>query len=1364
MYAIAPSPVIKNTDPFAARKVIARLLTRIISRAYGSIDQILDINIANDGLITCLFRDDDKTRKLIRLELGDRIEYKQVQDGRTDAVDTDGSQYLAAYANSIGQRTDKISKPKNCTVGTSCKGSCIAKGDVCRVDLPEALNRQEISDLNDAVIKSQSSQLPPISRPSDDPYEGLNIRELKEKAREKGILRYSYMTQDQLKGALKIANENPDYQENIRKTLQRQKDESSLKKARSTAIGRAIGVVSPILGRQYNLVASIGRKYENNPVEARILGIAALLGISVVTSKILDKNYKRNLVESAADAEKLADDRKNKTPEIKKPSITFVVGNYSEGSGAFAKMLKSKSSSASSKNLDWLKSNTGLVVVKRQGEGTPPPSDLLGRTGYNIAEGYKATLGKMFQGGRNPESVSLAADLFNYGSKTTSQNDFKILPALNVVAAEDGGYVAREAVEILSRMQRSQGGKNVRGVDIAKRINLVTLGTPYFGVSDRQIKETNLMGDQDPWNITPFKKGGAMTSTVQGVSGHNYRDYLKSGQANDALFSSLQTNIMERSIIEDFVVARKPTVAIQIAPTVKQKLADLGYTGEVGDAPQDLLDRAINQAKRERTAQRERDRVAGRDPDGLRGDSETRQDRKEPKCNTGNKRCGDSCVPTSSKCKSEDGSGQDKKKEPSARDSEGLFRPSPSQQLIAGAAAAGLFYGAYKVSQTPEEVKLAIASSYQDVLKRLNFTEAFPKTVTEAEKRYQAKRKPQIDKATAKVVSSLPSRDNSGVSNEDRKAYVEKLLSDPLRSDDFKFGLYLFGKNKKPPYPEELAAVRHYSDSRGYKEINMTLRGMDSELKDHLKKGGDRRELSEAKNTALFDTKMINAALDALPAYEGTTYRGLTLPQDTLDSIKVGGSWQDKGFTSTTKSMFGFYPGNVIMRVNSSSGRDISEYEKYPNNEVLFKNDFEFKVASKKKVSKLGKEFWLVDLEDASKKTKSKKSDSLDDSYWAGYNEVRRDGVEKTGKPCGKGHIPKDHKCSVNQVGAKSALGLSQRALATGASVALASGLAYGGYQVARSSGSLVGNPMTENIGVRERTAKRVIKKVSVKRQEQALERPSETFSDEYLDDLAERLNYKDNDAAIKEFSSVVERMVRVVPPKKGNSEDSWTPSMDRGAAEEWAKDTQIKNDFFHGTSKAGEAGISKTGWDLSKRAVGRVFGDAVYLSDSKLVTKRYAEGVHKADAATLTLKVNSVKPFVVEDFDKSTVRRPAPTEFEVLATKIGLRNRFNAIAKDEVKRRAAYNRFSKGGNPLSDKDIADRISKDPAGEMAALRKREAEILDFNKGPNRKRDLYSQSFVRLIQEAGYDSLQIKSLNYLMVFNPKNVVVVKEATK
>lgn len=988
MYAITPPPI-QTTDPLAARRTIARLLTRIISRAYGSIDQILSINIGNDGLVTCLFRDDDKDQKLIRLELGDRIEYKQVQDGRTDAVDTDADQYLLAYANNIGQRTDKISKPKNCKVGLSCKGACIAKTDTCRIDIPDALNRQEILDLNDAVIKSQSARVTQVGATDVDPYEGLNIRQLKERAREKGILRYSYMTQDQLKGALKIADENPEYQENIRKTLQRQKDEATLKKSRSTAIGRAIAVINPILGRQYNLIANISKRYENNPTEARILAVAALLGISVVTSKILAKKYKEGLAISASDAEKLADDRRSEIKDIRKDSVTFVLGNYSEGSKPLEKALKSRKSAISSDNASWLKDKTEVIPILRQGEGNPPPSDILGRLGYSITEGYKATLGKIFSTGRNPEAVSLAADLFNYGSKPVLFKKEKAVPAINIVAAEDGGHVAREAVEILSKMQRVQNGKNVRGVDIAKRINLVTLGTPYFGVTDRQIKETNLMGDQDPWNLSPFKKGGTITMPVQGVSGHGYKDYLKSGKATDALFSAIQANTSNRRVVEEISATRKPTVVSQIAPTVRKKLEDLGYTKGIDNVPQDVLDRAINQAKRERLAQRERDRVAGRDPDAVKSDSLTyrRDSPKKLKCAPGNKQCGNTCVNGKLKCR-DNVTGQVQKKNsppealsPKDKDDGGLRRPNVTTPILSALAGAGLFYGAtYLIGSdgvvTPkdaikakEEIEFALTLRYQDLLQASGFRGVLPKTLNARDESEFLANKDYIEAKAKEVSKSIPERKyilgDETITSEERLTYVGRLLEDPLRKDEFKFSLFK-ARSVQGANPEDIAAIRHYSGTKGYKEMNMTARGLHNELLTELRsKWGDKRSPEQIKQEAFADIRMANSGLDSLPPYKGVVYRGLTLNKDLIKNLQKGSVWKESGFTSTTKNPLGLYPGNVIMRITSNSGRDISSFEKYPNNEVLFKTNTEFVVTDFKKVKKLGKEFYLVDLKDS---------------------------------------------------------------------------------------------------------------------------------------------------------------------------------------------------------------------------------------------------------------------------------------------------------------------------------------------------------------------------------------------------------------
>ena len=610
--SIAPPPP-QTSDLLAPRRVIARLLTRIISRAYGSIDEIVKIDVGNDGLIKCLFRDDDKDRKLIRLELGDRIEYKQVQNGRTDAVSTDADQYLVAYANSIGQRTDKISKPKNCTIGTSCKGSCIAKGDICRVDPPEVLNKKELSDLNDAVIQIQTARTPTLSIPSEDPYEGLNIRQLKEAAREKGILRYSYMTQDQLKGALKVYDQDPDFQENIRKGLQRVKDEATLKKVKTTEVGRAISSINPTLGRQFNVISAIGKKYENNPDEARILALSAIFGIAATAAKTVASQRKANIEEAKTEASSMARDLRPQTNQVPEDNIVFVVGSHKSGSGALANGL-TQSSNISSEDRDWLNKEARVIPISREKEGMTPDSDPIRAVGDSLVTGYKATIGNLLTSGRGAEATALAAKLFVQGSTYfTDGAGIKKIPSMNILAAEDGGTVARDALEILRKIPKSPDSNGFRGSDVAERIHLVTLGTPYFGLAKPNVPEANIMGDGDLWALTPFTKGGSETKKVSGVSGSEQRSYLESSEAMDSAFRHMRSVEKERRFI-DADSAKKalasvrgslnPEMAEDVLVEARKRAAVLGKSEQEFLADEKALGRAIRSVEAKRRAAR----------------------------------------------------------------------------------------------------------------------------------------------------------------------------------------------------------------------------------------------------------------------------------------------------------------------------------------------------------------------------------------------------------------------------------------------------------------------------------------------------------------------------------------------------------------------------------------------------------------------------------------------------------------------------------------------------------------------------------------------------------------------------------------
>jgi hypothetical protein len=276
----------------------------------------------------------------------------------------------------------------------------------------------------------------------------------------------------------------------------------------------------------------------------------------------------------------------------------------------------------------------------------------------------------------------------------------------------------------------------------------------------------------------------------------------------------------------------------------------------------------------------------------------------------------------------------------------------------------------------------ALVGVYQDALNASGVREVYPATVTAIERLVggsggakgqqktaealggtimmahvdseKEKADPKLQKQTAKT---------GRVSAKERLSYIGKLIDDETRSQDFKIALNKFSNNvKPPPYPEELAALRYYTDSKGYQEMNRTLRGQVDGLQTWLKTSHkDTRSRSQIKADAEQDIKMTNSALNALPDHKGEVYRGLTLPETAIP--RIGETWNEKGFTSTTKNAFTRYPGNVAMVIQSKSGKDITPYEKYKNDEVLFKPNTSFKVTEKRKVKKFGKEFWLVKMQ-----------------------------------------------------------------------------------------------------------------------------------------------------------------------------------------------------------------------------------------------------------------------------------------------------------------------------------------------------------------------------------------------------------------
>lgn len=146
-----------------------------------------------------------------------------------------------------------------------------------------------------------------------------------------------------------------------------------------------------------------------------------------------------------------------------------------------------------------------------------------------------------------------------------------------------------------------------------------------------------------------------------------------------------------------------------------------------------------------------------------------------------------------------------------------------------------------------------------------------------------------------------------------------------------------------PPTEEQANAINVYTGFQ-YAEINSALRGT-----------GD---FSKEDRSALLDfAKEANDGLKALPNYSGETYRGTALPTDVVDKLKVGGTYSDKAFLSTSSSKEvaeGFssrsIPENtqrVLFTIEGKYGKDISKASEYKSEkEVLFSPSSKFKITS----------------------------------------------------------------------------------------------------------------------------------------------------------------------------------------------------------------------------------------------------------------------------------------------------------------------------------------------------------------------------------------------------------------------------------
>ena len=98
---------------------------------------------------------------------------------------------------------------------------------------------------------------------------------------------------------------------------------------------------------------------------------------------------------------------------------------------------------------------------------------------------------------------------------------------------------------------------------------------------------------------------------------------------------------------------------------------------------------------------------------------------------------------------------------------------------------------------------------------------------------------------------------------------------------------------------------------------------------------------------------LMKSGLGKLPAFKGTVTRTLAVAvEEAAQKYKVGATIVEDGFTSTT---FGkgvaSKEGNILLTIESSTGRNISSIAAHPESEVLFAPGAKFQVTDVKRFS-----------------------------------------------------------------------------------------------------------------------------------------------------------------------------------------------------------------------------------------------------------------------------------------------------------------------------------------------------------------------------------------------------------------------------
>lgn len=517
----------KPLNAIASKQKLAAMVQQLLNRptaTAGDITGIPDINVWSNGDITgrAVSRRVGNQKLLSFLINIPRNQFQyQLVDQRLD------SDFL------IREDARKASK---CTKGVRCKKACIQAGDVCRNTATAIASKDELLKLQEVAVA--------VNPTAKDAFEERSIRDLQEEARKKGVYRANHQTKEQLINTLKVLESDPKSQEKIRKTLEKRR---ATRKAAEKLVPKDARNV-------WKAVNNVMGVKSGSPETTALLVAGVLIGASTTAVNRMRDRYKSGLQDSAQSAMERA--LKLPVDKTNKPNVTFAVGGFSS-TGSTGQRLKDllEAPQDNTKGEKWfgkdnhiIPFNSGEFDIKQPSNSKRNPDG-----SYNplyVANVAQQGFGKFVQNfgrKRNEAAVDLAANFYASGVANPAAT-------INAIAHGVGGNVVDEATEILARM-KSPDKKKPAGLDIAKRLNILRLGSPHFGFTNDKgwsnglIKHRTITSSGDPFSILP-KRAAQWISTVRGAEPD---DYLKNMEVRDRVreaFGYYSSSLLGREAAE----------------------------------------------------------------------------------------------------------------------------------------------------------------------------------------------------------------------------------------------------------------------------------------------------------------------------------------------------------------------------------------------------------------------------------------------------------------------------------------------------------------------------------------------------------------------------------------------------------------------------------------------------------------------------------------------------------------------------------------------------------------------------------------------------------------------------------------------